>query len=404
MGDCQSVPQEDNELQVSKERVQVIIPEGVAAGSQIKFRTPDGRLIQVVIPEGFGPGDKITVEVPPKKVQENKFKTLHEAFVYLDPKHTGYITDRDRFAEVASMLTDLKRTKEEVWKSLDKDGNGQVNWPEFVEWAEDNCSEPLELGLSGSESAVSFPALWTGPTDKPSDYVAQLQVTDTKQFMELGELVQKTYKKIWTRDRKKTGVDKVPSGFDLIKAMRCENLKDWKRYYHRRHQIAHACSQKTNFVKRPVLTSRAAALYKRQAIRTHCNEWLLFHGTSPESAKSILSGTGDFVISLAGSATGTLYGRGTYFAESITKADEYAQADEDGLCCVLVCKVAAGHVLYNNEVTPDAEKLQQSCISGEHHSILGDREKCRRTFKEIVIFDADQVYVEYALFYKRQYA
>lgn len=203
MGDCQSVPQEDTELQVSKERVQVIIPEGVAAGSQIKFRTPDGRFIQVVVPEGYSPGDKITVEVPPKQVKENKFKTLHEAFVYLDPEHTGYIKDRDRFAEVASMLTDLKGTKEEVWKSLDQDGNGQVNWPEFVEWAEDNCNEPLELGLSGSESAVSFPALWTGPTDKPSDYVAQIQVTDTEQFMELSELVEKTYKKIWTRDRKR---------------------------------------------------------------------------------------------------------------------------------------------------------------------------------------------------------
>jgi len=60
-------------------------------------------------------------------------------------------------------------------------------------------------------------------------------------------------------------------------------------------------------------------------------------------------------------------------------------------------------VLYNDEVTPDADKLQQSCIAGEHHSILGDREKCRNTFKEYVIFDADQVYVEYALFYKRIY-
>ena len=27
-------------------------------------------------------------------------------------------------------------------------------------------------------------------------------------------------------------------------------------------------------------------------------------------------------------------------------------------------------------------RLQQSCISGEHHSILGDREKCRGTFKD----------------------
>jgi len=409
MGDCQSVQQEGDEFEAvkkDKEYVKVQIPDGAVAGSLIKFRTPGGRLIQASIPDGYGPGDQITVEVPTKKTgsQENKFKTLHEAFVYLDPKNTGYITDLEKFAEVAGMLTSLSGSKEEVWKSLDKDGNGQVNWPEFVEWAEDNCNEPMELGLSGGESAVSFPPLWTGPTDKPSDYVEQFEVTDTEQFMELDQLLQKTYKKVWTRDRKKTGVDKVPSGFELIKAKRCENLKDWKRYYHRRHQISHACSQKTNFLKRPVLTSAAAGVCKRQAVRSHCNEWLLFHGTSPESANSILSGTGDFVISLAGSATGTLYGRGTYFAESITKADEYAHADKDGLCCVLVCKVAAGHVLYNDEVTPDAEKLQQQCISGEFHSILGDREKCRGTFKEIVIFDADQVYVEYALFYKRQYA
>eukprot|EP00928_Gymnodinium_smaydae_P087239 TRINITY_DN7152_c0_g1_i3.p2 TRINITY_DN7152_c0_g1~~TRINITY_DN7152_c0_g1_i3.p2 ORF type:complete len:126 (-),score=10.70 TRINITY_DN7152_c0_g1_i3:208-585(-) len=56
--------------------------------------------------------------------------------------------------------------------------------------------------------------------------------------------------------------------------------------------------------------------------------------------------------------------------------------EEDGICCVLVCRVAGGHVLYNDEVTPDAEELQRSCLAGEHHSIIGDREKCRNTFKE----------------------
>eukprot|EP00913_Durusdinium_trenchii_P001226 g1129.t1 len=182
------------------------------------------------------------------------------------------------------------------------DGNGQVNWPEFVEWAEVNHVD-LKLGLSGGEDAVS-----------------QFDITDTDHFMELDQLLQKSYKKVWTRDRKKTGVDKVPLGFELVKAKRCENLKDWKRYYFRRHQIAGACSKETKFLQRPVLTSQAAALYTRQGMRKHLNEWLLFHGTSPEAAQSILSGSGDFVISLAGSATGTLYGRGTYFAESITKA------------------------------------------------------------------------------------
>ena len=94
----------------------------------------------------------------------------------------------------------------------------------------------------------------------------QYDVEDDDHFKELIELVRKlcpktvcgfhiahrqcyhdlrTYKKVWTRDRKKTGSDKVPSSFELVKALlwgaglawilfvtlgeakRCENLKDW---------------------------------------------------------------------------------------------------------------------------------------------------------------------------------
>ena len=39
------------------------------------------------------------------------------------------------------------------------------------------------------------------------------------------------------------------------------------------------------------------------------NEWVLLHGTSAEAADAIAST--DFTMRLAGSATGTLYGRGT---------------------------------------------------------------------------------------------
>eukprot|EP00427_Karlodinium_veneficum_P017479 CAMPEP_0169148164 /NCGR_PEP_ID=MMETSP1015-20121227/48688_1 /TAXON_ID=342587 /ORGANISM="Karlodinium micrum, Strain CCMP2283" /LENGTH=75 /DNA_ID=CAMNT_0009216581 /DNA_START=1 /DNA_END=225 /DNA_ORIENTATION=- len=54
-----------------------------------------------------------------------------------------------------------------------------------------------------------------------------------------------------------------------------------------------------------------------------CNEWFLWHGTSADGARNICET--DFKQSKAGSATGTLYGPGTYFAESCTKADEYAK-------------------------------------------------------------------------------
>ena len=36
-----------------------------------------------------------------------------------------------------------------------------------------------------------------------------------------------------------------------------------------------------------------------------------------------------------------------------------------------------------------------------YHSILGDRIKARGTFREFVIFDDDQIYVEYVVFYRR---
>jgi len=106
-------------------------------------------------------------------------------------------------------------------------------------------------------------------------------------------------------------------------------------------------------------------------------------------------------MDLAGSATGTLYGKGTYFAESITKADEYAKEDEDGLCCVLVCRVACGRVLLNTEDAPDAAMLQQSVLWGAADSVLGSRDVAKNTFREFVTFDVDQVYVEYVLFYRR---
>jgi hypothetical protein len=126
---------------------------------------------------------------------------------------------------------------------------------------------------------------------------------------------------------------------------------------------------------------------------------MLFHGTDQFAAEAVCK-TG-FATCLAGISTGTLYGGGTYFAESITKADEYSKVDKEGLCCSLLCRVAGGQVLYNDENTPDAEKLIRSVVSGENDSVLGDREKGRNTFREFVIYDTDQCYAEYILWYRR---
>merc|ERR1719446_1394620 len=104
------------------------------------------------------------------------------------------------------------------------------------------------------------------------------------------------------------------------------------------------------------------------------NEWYLFHGTSPAGAKAICST--DFKQLYAGSATGTLYGPGTYFSDSCTKADEYAKEGESGIRVMLLCRVMGGRVKYTDEVAPDAAELTRSVLQGPYDSIYGDREKC----------------------------
>merc|ERR1712048_954091 len=57
---------------------------------------------------------------------------------------------------------------------------------------------------------------------------------------------------------------------------------------------------------------------------------------------------------------------------------------------------------YNDEVCPDVDALVQSCTEGPYHCVVGDREKCRGTYREIIVYDDDQVYPEYVIWYKRQ--
>eukprot|EP00913_Durusdinium_trenchii_P035703 g33408.t1 len=79
-----------------------------------------------------------------------------------------------------------------------------------------------------------------------------------------------------------------------------------------------------------------------------------------------------------GASKGTpLYGFGFYFAERITKADEYARPLEDGehegLYAVLLCRVVGGRtkVVTNNDINIDG--LRGSVFDGPYHSVFGDR-------------------------------
>jgi len=132
------------------------------------------------------------------------------------------------------------------------------------------------------------------------------------------------------------------------------------------------------------------------------NEYWMWHGTSTAGVTGITDT--DFDIGRAGSARGTLYGRGLYFAESCLKADEYAVEDHRKYCPMLLCRVMLGRIFYCDEQYPDTNRLESSCTkSGGYHCVLGDREKARGTFREFIVFDNYQVYPEYIVWYKRAY-
>lgn len=345
-----------------------------------------------------------------------------------------------------------------AWERLDEDGNGAVNFSEFAEWAGPRLGLPLgadgifrgdggagcgvlgcpcagyeddsgkkkrkghfhgvklcsrcghkKLAHYAAGSAVSgsvvTPDYWKNRSGEFTEFVP----VPASQLQLLQDLVTSTYSSVWTRDRKKHGGGTViPRGFRLTKAVRNENSRLWRHY-----SICHAELSKDAVaavapgdgaaggafkeVKPPVKT--AASAQKLAKLDTACNEWYLFHGTG-EAAINSITGKG-FKMKLAGEHTGTLYGRGTYFAESVTKADEYGEANSHGQFTMLLCRVLGGRVKYTAESEPDPEALVSACIEGPFDCVLGDREKCAGTYREFVFFDSEGVYPEYVLTYTR---
>jgi len=197
----------------------------------------------------------------------------------------------------------------------------------------------------------------------------------------------------------------VPKGFLVTSVLRAENSKNWREYlFKKSNLLTERASEGGSWTEIDDVKSNVHFKNLHEGafpLSSACNEWYLFHGTSAEAAEDICRQ--DFKISFAGGSTGTLYGKGIYLAESITKADEYAKPGASGHFTVLLCRTLGGNVRYTDEVEPDAEELVRDCIEGPYGCVLGDREKCRGTYREFIFFDTEDVYPEYIIGYQRLY-
>lgn len=219
----------------------------------------------------------------------------------------------------------------------------------------------------------------------------------------LQKLMDDTFIAKYTKDRK--GGD-VPQRLVLLRATAVQNEQNFVEYVTRRKKIREEIKAKPLSGSEVVhgicdpKTMLSAGVTKLQPLDLDVQESWLWHGTTKAGAEGISSE--DFRINLAGSGAGTLYGRGVYLAEACTKSDEYC-TEENGERHLLLCRATLGRVHYTDQVRPDTNALEQSCLSGPYHSVLGDREKSRGTFREFIVYDDDQVYPAFVICYRRQY-
>lgn len=234
-------------------------------------------------------------------------------------------------------------------------------------------------------------SLWDGRM------LSKSNIEDSAFISGMQRLLDDCTKKIYTRDRRG---GRVPDRLLLAQVIHVQNEQLFMEYNLRQNAL------RADLAKRPPALWSSSVLSShrvegRPQLDSAINEVWLFHGTKHAAAANITEN--DFRLDLAGTSTGTLFGSGIYVAEAATKADEYTEADSNALRCILLCRVTLGRCLYIDSVDTDPDDCTQKCLSGEYHSVLGDREKCRGTYREFVVFDNDQLLPEYILLYRRAY-
>jgi len=212
------------------------------------------------------------------------------------------------------------------------------------------------------------------------------------------ELMDTTWRNVTTRDR---AFQAVADKFEVVQVLQNSNKELWSAYCAMREIISCQYVEQLKDIKTATEKWDASMLEKRQM---NVNEFFLFHGTRPSSAKDICNN--GFRVDLSGSNKGSLYGPGIYCAESSAKADEYARDDKEGLYmglyAMLLCRVVLGNPVVSAEDTPDVAELSRQLQSADKHSILGDREAVKNTFREFVVREASQAYPAYVIIYRRK--
>jgi len=268
-----------------------------------------------------------------------------------------------------------------------------------------DAKSEAENNYSNESQDVGFPSYW----ENQELNIAFDERYDQENLVPIvQQMFDATWKDIVTRDRKGSKPDRL----EVVSVQRIEDSQMWVSYVDQKRQIAERGEFQSileldgDLAKGHVLTAGfAESLTHGGQLDQSLNEHFLFHGTSPDAADSIAED--GFKLTLAGSHAGTMFGKGAYFSECCSKADEYSSPGKGRLqkqdeFAMLLCRVCCGKMfraLRASDQTQFLPMIQQGSIDG----VLGDREASVGTYREFVVFKEAQIYPEYRVLYRRNY-
>ena len=156
----------------------------------------------------------------------------------------------------------------------------------------------------------------------------------------------------------------------ILKIMRLENPKLYRRYY----------THKTDLEKeRPDITA----------------EQMLFHGTHPDAVANI--NANNFNRSYCGTAYGTWYGKGVYFATNASISHKFAKPDSNGHTYMYYANVLTGEFCKGKSdmKDPPAKDFRNPYVLFD--STVNDMTNPT----EFVVYRDTQMYPHYLITYKR---
>ena len=198
------------------------------------------------------------------------------------------------------------------------------------------------------------------------------------------------------------------SGLKVSSVFRIESPELWKRFIAQRSlMVSQLRQQQVGFIE-------AETTFFQPSTHPQCNrgvnEIFLYHGFKSEFLETIMAyGLDERVGSLGG-----LFGAGVYFADMISKSDQYVVPNTAGKYSVLVARVCLGAAFKPTgrmgqtrraPVMPDAPGLSpgrpfdsiaydQTCPS-----LTGD--SSQKHYSEFIVYDSAQTYPEFLVEFER---